>query len=304
MAYVAAPDPKQQFFDENGDPLAGGFLYSYAAGTTTPIATFSDSSGTAHANPIVLDTAGRATIFLLSGTAYKFILRSAEGVLIWSQDNIVGPQGATIAIADNVFTLQDNSDATKLVQFQLSAIGTGTTRVFTFPNASTVLVGTDVAQTLTNKTLNSPILNGTTDVVDADGLTINDVIVPQFLEVSVHVGAAALMIAQTFFVASRAYQVIAVRFVHAVAEATAGTLRVQVVKDTSTNAPGAGSDTLTNNSNAGFDCKATANTVQTGTLTATTAALQMAAGDRLSLDFSAAATELVGVTVTVSLQRI
>ena len=127
---------------------------------------------------------------------------------------------------------------------------------------------------------------------------------PQELEVSFHAQAATAMVDQSFFLATQAYQVTKVRFVHAVAESTAATLLVQLVKDTGTNAPGAGTDLLTNNTNTGFDCKATANTVQTGTLTATTASLQLAAGDRLSVDFSAAATELVGVTITVTLKRI
>ncbi len=141
-------------------------------------------------------------------------------------------------------------------------------------------------------------------ITDADGLTVGGVIVPQHIEVTAHVGAAALMVDQTFFVATRAYTVVAISFVHAVAETTAANLRVQVTKDTSTNAPGAGTDLLTNNTNAGFDGKATANTVQAGTLTGTGASLALAAGDRLSLDFEAGATELVGVTVTVTLKRV
>jgi len=49
-----------QFFDNNGDPLSGGLLYSYASGTTTPLATYTSSTGlTANTNPIVLDSAGR-----------------------------------------------------------------------------------------------------------------------------------------------------------------------------------------------------------------------------------------------------
>jgi hypothetical protein len=139
-------------------------------------------------------------------------------------------------------------------------------------------------------------------VTTADKLTVGGVIVPQVLEVSAHIGAAGLMVDQTFFVANRAYTVTGARFVHATAETTAANLRVQITKDTGTNAPGAGTDLLTNNTNAGFDGKATANTVQTATLTATGASLALAAGDRLSLDFEAAATELAGVTITVSLK--
>jgi predicted membrane-bound mannosyltransferase len=152
-------------------------------------------------------------------------------------------------------------------------------------------------------TISGRNLNGCS-AATADDFTVGGVIVPQHLEVSAHVGGAALMVDQTFFVANRAYQVVAVSFVSAVAEATAGSLSLQVVKDTSTNAPGAGTNLLTNNTNAGFNCKSTANTVQTGTLSTTASDLQLAAGDRLALDFSAGATELVGVTVTVTLKRI
>lgn len=153
----------------------------------------------------------------------------------------------------------------------------------------------------TNKAV---VLGSTLSVSSADAATVGGVIVPQELEVSFHAQAATAMVDQSFFVATQAYQVTKVRFVHAVAESTAATLLVQVTKDTSTNAPGAGTDLLTNNTNTGFDCKATANTVQTGTLTATASSLQLAAGDRLSVDFTAAATELVGVTITVTLKRI
>ena len=49
-----------QLFDNNGVPLSGGKIYTYAAGTSTPLATYTSSSGvTAHTNPIVLDSSGR-----------------------------------------------------------------------------------------------------------------------------------------------------------------------------------------------------------------------------------------------------
>mgnify|MGYP003343058003 CR=1 FL=1 len=49
-----------QFFDNNGVPLAGGLLYTYTAGTTTPQTTYTTNAGTiANANPIVLNAFGR-----------------------------------------------------------------------------------------------------------------------------------------------------------------------------------------------------------------------------------------------------
>ena len=83
----------QQFFSNNGVPLVGGFLYSYAAGTTTPLATYTSSSGaTANSNPIVLNSAGRLDneVWLTAGSTYKFLLKDASGVLIATYDNISG----------------------------------------------------------------------------------------------------------------------------------------------------------------------------------------------------------------------
>ena len=72
---------------------------------------------------------------------------------------------------------------------------------------------------------------------------------------------------KVFFIATRAMRVVSVSQIHTVAAGGASAL--QVTKDTGTDAPGAGTDLLTNNTNAGFDLNATANTVQVGTLVAT-----------------------------------
>lgn len=84
-----------QFFDNNGNVLTGGKLFTYAAGTTTPVATFTSSLGTtAHTNPIVLDAAGRVPnggeIWLTDGVTYKFVLQTSTSVLIATYDNITG----------------------------------------------------------------------------------------------------------------------------------------------------------------------------------------------------------------------
>jgi hypothetical protein len=89
--------PKLQFFDANGAPLAGGLLYTYEAGTTTPLATYTDSTGvSANINPIVLDSRGEANVWL-SSASYKLALYSATNVLIWTVDNLNGPDQATLA---------------------------------------------------------------------------------------------------------------------------------------------------------------------------------------------------------------
>ena len=86
-----------QFFTNSGVILSGGKLYSYAAGTTTPQATFTSSSGnTNHTNPIILDSAGRVPggEIWLSSSSYKFVLNTSVDVLIATYDNIRG-LGAT-----------------------------------------------------------------------------------------------------------------------------------------------------------------------------------------------------------------
>ena len=81
-----------QFFDNNGVPLTGGLIYTYTAGTTTPAATYTSSTGlTAHANPIVLDAAGRIAtgeIWLTTGVDYKFLVKTSANVQLGSYDNI------------------------------------------------------------------------------------------------------------------------------------------------------------------------------------------------------------------------
>ncbi len=128
--------------------------------------------------------------------------------------------------------------------------------------------------------------------------------VGNIIEVTANCPLNADCVDQAFFIANRAYQVVGVKEVHATAGNDAGAVNLQVTKDTSTNAPGAGTDLLTDNSAAGFNLKGTANTVQTGTLTGTTASLQLAAGDRLSLDFAGTVTTLAGLQVTVQLKAI
>ena len=105
-----------QLFDNNGNPLSGGKLETYQAGTTTPLATYTSSTGvTAHTNPIVLDSAGRVPggeIWLNFAYLYKFIVKTSTNVLIATYDNIGGNFNASPIIAnftgdgtDTTFTL-------------------------------------------------------------------------------------------------------------------------------------------------------------------------------------------------------
>jgi hypothetical protein len=83
-----------QFFDNNGVILSGGKIFTYAAGTTTPQASYTSASGvTPHSNPIILDSAGRVPggeIWLTDGLVYKFVIETATGILLGTYDNITG----------------------------------------------------------------------------------------------------------------------------------------------------------------------------------------------------------------------
>lgn len=101
-----------QFFDNNGNPLSGGKIYTYAAGTTTPLATFTSRTGlTPNTNPIILDSAGRTPqqIWSTEGLLYKYEVMTSNDVLIRSWDNI----GGSVVASDLAQDLANNTDPTK-----------------------------------------------------------------------------------------------------------------------------------------------------------------------------------------------
>lgn len=100
-AQSVMPTPRQQFLDNNGDPCASCLLYSYLAGTNTPTATYADVTLQApNANPVVLDSAGRATVFLDTRITYKFSLHTAADVPIWTVDSVDSvPSGLNVDVS-------------------------------------------------------------------------------------------------------------------------------------------------------------------------------------------------------------
>lgn len=87
-----SPTPKLQFFGTDGLPLVGGKLYTYAAGTTTPLASYTDHTGvTANTNPVILDSAGEANVWLPETTAYKYVLKTSEDVSLFTVDYVSVP---------------------------------------------------------------------------------------------------------------------------------------------------------------------------------------------------------------------
>lgn len=112
-----------QLFDNYSYALAGGYIETYAAGTTTPLATYTDLDGEVpNENPVILDSAGRADIRLTDGVAYKYIVYDADGTIITTQDDI------SVGIAETA------SDS----QYQISATYVGTPGAQGFMGGHTV----------------------------------------------------------------------------------------------------------------------------------------------------------------------
>jgi hypothetical protein len=87
-----SPLPKLQFFGTDGLPLVGGKLYTYAAGTTTPIATYTDNTqASLNTNPVILDSAGQASVWLTDQITYKYTLTDADDVPLFTVDYVSVP---------------------------------------------------------------------------------------------------------------------------------------------------------------------------------------------------------------------
>lgn len=93
---VLAPYLKQRFFDNNGNPAVNGTITTYAAGTSTPIATYKDSVGTVNTNPITLNARGECDIWLLPNVSYKFVGADVAGNVFLTEDNVVNSQLITL----------------------------------------------------------------------------------------------------------------------------------------------------------------------------------------------------------------
>ena len=134
-----------QFFDANGAPLTGGLLYTYLAGTTTPVTTYTSPSGAVNnTNPIVLDAAGRTPneIWVDGGVFYKFVLKSSSFVQIGTYDNI--PAVGDITTATTLITVSGTNSLIALATPTLGGYAAGQTFSFIAQNNNTAAVTIDV----------------------------------------------------------------------------------------------------------------------------------------------------------------
>lgn len=88
MSTLPLAATRYRAFDADGDPLSGGKLYAYAAGTSTPQATYTTRAGDiANTNPVVLDANGEADVWLSPGVNYRLVLKDSSDVIQNTVDN-------------------------------------------------------------------------------------------------------------------------------------------------------------------------------------------------------------------------
>ena len=186
-----------QFSNSEGEPLAGGLLYSFEAGSTTPLATYTTEEGdVANSNPIVLDSAGRVQqeIWQAGGWRYKYHLTDANANVILTLDNIPGINDVTttvdiysndwidfesvpIRVDDYTFTINGNwsqilhsGRRVKIVQAGGLRYGTVTEVVVTEPTDGTYI--STVTMLLDSGVLSSSISQGYYSTFDSVGSPI------------------------------------------------------------------------------------------------------------------------------------
>ena len=143
-----------QFFDNSGNVLTGGKLYTYLAGTTTPAVTYTSNSGfVANSNPIILNASGRVAdsgeIWLTDGISYKFVLKDSNDVQIATWDNIIGINSNFISysLQEQTFTATQGQTVFTLTGGKQYTPATNNLAVYV--NGSKQVVGTNYLETST-----------------------------------------------------------------------------------------------------------------------------------------------------------
>ena len=172
--------PNQQFCDGTGAPYAGGSLAFYASGTSTPLATYSDSALTiANTNPVVLDSAGRAGNIFLQNLAYKVVLSDVNSNVIWTDDPVYSsdysaraklqsgsgsPNGVVAGTAGSASIGADTYwDTTNNILYVCTQTGTSSTAVWTAVNSATAASVVPAPVGYLTLTSGTPVISG--DVV-------------------------------------------------------------------------------------------------------------------------------------------
>jgi len=177
---AAALFPIHQFFDNNGDPLAGGLVYTYEPGSTTPKTAYTDAAlSIAHTNPVVLDAYGRPTSPIWCDGETKIVVKTSGDVQInpvfdnFNKD--VSGSGPWALKQDDVLSKSANYDLTTADDGKMVRATSGTWTLGTASAAATmgngylVTVVNDGAGVVTFNPNGSETVNGLTSIAIGPG---------------------------------------------------------------------------------------------------------------------------------------
>ena len=165
MPLYLSPVCNGQTFDANGNPLSGGQIETYLAGSSTPAATYTDDTGgTPHSNPIILNTLGFPTlgpIWLTGGQSYKFVIKDASGITLRTIDDISGINDASVSQSEwvtsgftptyiNATSFSVPGDQTAILQIGRRLRTTNTSGLITSTISNSVFAAGITTVTVTN----------------------------------------------------------------------------------------------------------------------------------------------------------
>jgi len=190
-------NPVPQYLNASGEILAGGFLFFYTTGTTTKTNTYTTAAlSVANANPVVLDSAGRApAIFLDPAVTYSVVLAPSTdtdppGAAIWTRDPVVD-LAANINAAFQVYAGDPNGN---VAGNQGSVGGVGASAVFDSTNdilyictttgTASTAVWTQQGGALTGQVTQTGVITPTTLAANTDNWAPTDLDISSVIRVA------------------------------------------------------------------------------------------------------------------------
>ena len=213
--YIATTAFIPTFLDDNGDPLNGGRLESYIAGTTTPTPTYTGEAGVSAGNIITLNARGEPEtsgnthqVWIDSAIKYDFVLKTAAGVIINSPEDVASPLVGLVGSVASLLNIAAAKALTTLIDDQAIYIrgyttagdGGGGMYVYDSSSAATANDGTVLAlDTLPGRLIYSDasLISDKTFGSKADRLTDDTTEVSGALVASSAVGTPTLLNTKT-----------------------------------------------------------------------------------------------------------